>query len=248
MKRYLPLLVLLLLARGAPVFAQEVPSAQPFALVELFTSEGYSSCPPADDLLGVIAFEARQKGQRIYPLAFHVDYWDDLGWPDPFSDRAFSRRQHTYAQVFDPSRVYTPQMIVNGTDAFVGADRERARKSIRTALSRPAPVAVALRSVTWGADSLTVEYEVSGAPSGALLHIALVERGLVTRVPRGENAGRTLRHENVVRAFETVPGGGRGRVALRPPASVVRANASVVGYVQDPGRMTVLGAASAEIR
>lgn len=255
MKCHLPLLALVPVALwiGTSARAEErsaPPSTQPFALIELFTSEGCSSCPAGDDLLGEIASEARQKGQRIFPLAFHVDYWNDLGWVDPFSHPAYSRRQRAYAQVFDPSRIYTPQMIVNGTDAFVGSNRARARNTIRAALSHPAHVAVALMPEAWGTDSLAVAYEVSGAPPGAVLHVALVERGLVSAVPRGENAGRTLRHENAVRAFETVrlDGSSRGRIELKPPPSVVRANASLVGYVQDPDRMTVLGAASAGIR
>ena len=239
-----PLLFLATLGKEGPVFAGEhenSPASRPFAVVELFTSEGCSSCPPADDLLAEIAAEARQKGQRIFPLAFHVDYWNDLGWTDPFSDHAYSRRQHEYAQVFDPRRVYTPQMVVNGADAFVGSDRDRAHRSIRTALSRPSPVAVALKAAPVGSDTLAVTYEVSGAPTDAILNIALIERGLVTRVPRGENAGRTLRHENVVRVFRTLPVGS-GTLRLPIPTAVVRQNSSLVGYVQNPQDMAVLGA------
>ena len=245
----LPLLALAILGLGSPELADSgkiPPAAQPFAVIELFTSEGCSSCPPADDLLAEIAAEARQKGQRIFPLAFHVDYWNDLGWPDPFSDRTYSPRQHEYAQVFDPSRVYTPQMVVNGADAFVGSDRDRAHRSIRAALSRPSPVALALKAVPVGSDTLAVSYAVSGAPTDAVLNVALVERGLVTRVLRGENAGRTLRHENVVRVFRTVSlDSATGTLRLPIPPAVVRQNSSLVGYVQTPENMAVLGAAEA---
>ena len=102
----------------------------PFAVVELFTSEGCSSCPPADNLLGEIVKDAQKGQQRVYCLSFHVDYWNSLGWRDPYSDPAFSRRQREYARAFESVQVYTPQMVVNGSTGFVGSDRTaRASKS-----------------------------------------------------------------------------------------------------------------------
>ncbi len=245
---------LALLLYGVGVFAQEKLRSQagavstlPFAVIELFTSEGCSSCPPADRLLGEIAEEARKKGKRIFSLAFHVDYWDRLGWRDRFSDSAYSRRQRAYARAFDTSDgVYTPQMIVNGVEAFVGSNRERAHRSIERALRRPARVGLAVQSGRdEGSGSVVVEYEVSRATGKAVLHVALVESGLVSDVVRGENAGRRLSHDQVVRVFETVrlKGSGKGRVELKAPETVVSENMSIVAYVQDPKTMAVLGAA-----
>jgi hypothetical protein len=113
-------------------------SAAGVAVVELFTSEGCSSCPPADDILVDIAREARQSKRAIYPLAFHVDYWDQLGWKDPFGSAAYSRRQDDYVAAFGGEGPYTPQMVVNGRVGFVGSRREQAQREIARALEQPA--------------------------------------------------------------------------------------------------------------
>lgn len=232
-------LILVSLLAATATFA-----AEPFAVVELFTSEGCSSCPPADTLLAEIA------GQKnVYALAFHVDYWNYLGWTDPFSDAKFSDRQRAYAGKFRIRSIYTPQMIINGTEEFVGSDRQRAKRAIDAALKKPASVEVKLRAVAAianrgegndprspSAATTTIEYEVTGVSPGSVLNLALVERGLVTNVKRGENAGKTLRHENVVRMFVTKPAG-KGEVEL--PA---KPNTSVIAYVQDAKTMEVLGA------
>ena len=225
----------------------ERTDAPPFALVELFTSEGCSSCPPADLLLGELVQLTQKSRQRIFPLAFHVDYWNRLGWVDPFSDPSYTRRQHLYARALNTEGVYTPQMIVNGVEAFVGSDRRKAYEQIGLALREPAHATVRLKPLGWkGTTRLLVEYEVRGAPLGMELHVALVERGLNSYVPRGENAGLTLPHENVVRAFETVSLSqiGKGEVELKPPSLIKPEQSSLIGYVQDPATMAVLGAAA----
>ncbi|MEL7087271.1 MAG: DUF1223 domain-containing protein, partial [Planctomycetota bacterium] len=106
----------------------------PFAVVELFTSEGCSSCPPAEAVLNRLDRDARQGHQRIFTLAFHVDYWNRLGWTDPFSDRAYSDRQRDYAVTLRERSIYTPQMVVNGTTGFVGSHARRAGQEIGRAL------------------------------------------------------------------------------------------------------------------
>lgn len=221
------------------------PVARPFALVELFTSEGCSSCPPADKLLGEIVAKARTNHERVYPLAFHVDYWNYLGWRDPFSDAAYSRRQEDYAGAVNPHRAYTPQVIVNGREIFVGNDGGRIQQSIDKALAQPASVAVSL-SIR---DGDVVEYEVTGNTRGAVLHLAVVERDLVNKIPRGENAGRTLHHDNVVRAFHTVAlsDASTGRIAIALPRSANREHASVIGYVQDAKSRAILGASGIDL-
>jgi hypothetical protein len=225
-------------------------TAPAVAVVELFTSEGCSSCPPADVLLAEIIQEARKQNRPVFGLAFHVDYWNRLGWTDPFSDAAFSRRQHEYAKAFKSDQVYTPQMIVNGSAELVGSDRARARAGIDAALKRPAKASVKLHpEKAADRDVLPFAYEVTGAPRGAVLNVALVERGLVTKVNRGENAGRTLRHENVVRRFQTrsLDNSAKGTVEFKPPADLVRQNASVIAYVQEANLRTVLGAAAVDL-
>lgn len=218
--------------------AAPTPTAEPVAVVELFTSEGCSSCPPADRLLRDLAARG---DARLFPLAFHVDYWNRLGWRDPFSDAAYSRRQRAYARAVGSGRVYTPQMIVNGQREFVGSRRGEAERAIQHALDAPSRATVELTaSVT--SRTVTVDYGVSNAPKDAVLHLALVQREAEQDIPRGENAGRTLRHANVVRAFETVPAA-TGRQVLALPDDLAAENAAVIGYAQDPATMEVIGAA-----
>ncbi len=226
------------------------PSAEPFAVVELFTSEGCSSCPPAERLLGEIAERAKKDGSRIFPMAFHVDYWNRLGWHDPFSDPAHSRRQRRYARALgSPRRIYTPQMIVNGVEGFVGSNREQAYKSIDRMLSgRDEEIGLVLeaRAEETG-KRIGVSYQVEGKPERAILNVALLEDGITREITRGENAGRRLNHGRVVRAFKSVsldlPGKGRLEVSL--PESMDLNRVDIVGFVQDPESMAVLGAGQA---
>jgi hypothetical protein len=226
-------------------------TGMPFAVVELFTSEGCSSCPPADDLLGEIVKDAEKRQQRVFGLSFHVDYWNSLGWRDPYSDAAFSRRQREYARALKSDQVYTPQMVVNGRTEFVGSDRTRARKQIDLALKQPAPAAVKLtQEEKKDMSSVAFAYEVERAARGSVLNVAVVERGLVSKVKRGENGGRTLRHENVVRAQETslLGDAAKGTVQLKLPADLVRKNSMAIAYVQDSDTWAILGATAVEIQ
>jgi hypothetical protein len=223
-------------------------STKGFAVVELFTSEGCSSCPPADDVLADLATSDRP----VYALAFHVDYWDDLGWPDRFASHDNTMRQRAYARAFGTSGVYTPQMIVDGTEQFTGSDRERAGAAVAHALSHPAAVELVVRPHASGPDAVTVDFEAPLAPPGAVLNVAVVERSAATSVRAGENAGRTLHHANVVRAFVATPfRAPAGSVVLQVPPSLPRDGAELIAYVQQPSSghtgMPVLGATCAQL-
>jgi hypothetical protein len=211
------------------------------AVVELFTSEGCSSCPPADAVLG----DAARDNPSVYALGFHVDYWDNLGWPDRFSSRDATARQHDYAQSFGTSSLYTPQMIVDGTEQFTGSDRHRAESSIARSLARPASVRLSLRAHAVGPDAIAVDFEATGAPADARVAIALVQREATVDVRAGENSGRTLRHTNIVRSFGSVPVT-RSSLTLPVPASLRGGDGEIVAFVQqDAGNgsgMPVLGA------
>jgi hypothetical protein len=222
------------------------PQGEGVAVVELFTSEGCSSCPRADALLNELAGEA---DPRVLTLAFHVDYWDSLGWRDPFASPESTARQRAYATALGDDGVYTPEMIVNGTEAFTGSDRSRATAAIARALGSPSLARLDLSPAPPAArtSTLDVAYRVEGAPPGAVLDVALVEDGLSSRVLAGENAGRTLRHESVVRAWATrVLGPGEGTVTLRPNRAepiVAWERAAVVGFVtQGEARPVLAGA------
>ncbi len=234
---------------GATKFAPK-SSEQSFAVVELFSSEGCSSCPPADRLLGEIVDAATKQQQRIFALAFHVDYWDYIGWNDPFANRAYSDRQREYARAFRNSQIYTPQMIVNGQREFVGSERAKAQASLEWALSQPAGVAVSLdKFESDPSNEVRLSYEVTPTPEDAVLHIALIERDLRNNVRRGENAGRVLHHDNVVRAFKTVSlrEAVKGEITIEIPSAVNLSNSSIIGYVQNLATMKILGATSTEL-
>jgi hypothetical protein len=223
------------------------PDSSGFAVVELFTSEGCSSCPPADALLGEIVESARRGGTRVFPIALHVDYWDQLGWRDPFSDAAYSQRQSAYAQAFRAQEIYTPQMIVNGGEAFVGSDRRRAAAAIAAALSKPAAVRLSLRASVAAEHEIKLNYTLDHPDAGALQLIA-VERGLSSNVARGENGGRTLRHENVARALQTIASpAASGSAVLKLPGDVKIANASVIGFIQNPHSLAIRGASIVDL-
>ncbi|MGC4748193.1 DUF1223 domain-containing protein [Micromonospora sp. DT201] len=219
------------------------------AVVEMFTSQGCSSCPPAEEVLTDIERDARERGQPVFALGFHVDYWDDLGWPDRFADASYTARQETYARAFGTGRLYTPQMVVNGTVEFVGSDHRRAAGAIASALTSTAttPLTLSVQDAD-GGHRVVVDYQAEQPPQRTVLNVALVERDLVSEVARGENAGRTLRQDNVVRAFVSVSlSPERGRMELSVPPDLDPRNATVVGYVQEGGNRTILGATAIDL-
>ncbi|MFA6046043.1 MAG: DUF1223 domain-containing protein [Phycisphaerales bacterium] len=221
------------------------------AVVELFTSEGCSSCPVADKALAALHARTSKAGQPVYTLAFHVDYWNNLGWPDRFSTAAYTQRQHEYARAFGSGSVYTPQAIVNGKAEFVGSESGRLDTEVSKAVATPAPASVKITQEPWDAGgALKINAAVSNAPAGSVLCAALCEDGLVTDVKRGENGGRKLEHEGVVRDFVTSPMSGDGNVSvnLTPPKDLNSAKASIVLYVQDAKTMKVLGANAAALQ
>ncbi len=175
------------------------------AVVELFTSQGCSSCPPADQLLAAVAELNTKRRLPVYCLSFHVDYWNSLGWADPFSDKQYTARQHAYAAKMRSDRVYTPQMVVNGAVEFVGSDAGRAKEAFKAALSRQPSSKVALQTQSLSDGSqIAVRYAVSRSQPREVLNVALAQIAAGNAVPRGENAGKDLSHVNVVRAFQTV--------------------------------------------
>jgi hypothetical protein len=233
-------------ASGAPPEATlALTSASTFggdgvAVVELFTSEGCSSCPSADAVLGDIV---RAHDPRVFPLAFHVDYWNSLGWPDRFSTSDRTDRQRLYAGAFGTGSVYTPQMIVGGVEQFTGSDASHAAESVAHALRAAPSARLTLTPEATGPRDVVVHFHTESAPEGAWVNVAVAEKGLVTHVLAGENRGRTLPHENVVRAFgeKKLGGDSDGAVLLSVPADVDRSRAEVIGYVQASAKEGVRG-------
>src|SRR5258705_7202382 len=162
-----------------------------FALVELFTSEGCSSCPPADDLLAQLSADAVRSGEPVAALSFHVTYWNRLGWTDRFSDEAFTKRQGAYAKQLELRSLYTPQMVVDGEHEFVGSDEDAVKGAVRAALARSRSTRLTLKARP-DRDRITASCEVAGAPEGSVLWGAGADAEDASSPNRGENEGRHL--------------------------------------------------------
>jgi hypothetical protein len=213
----------------AGFLAHPAAAADRPVVVELFTSQGCSSCPPADALLGELA-----QRKDVLALAYHVDYWDRLGWKDPFSSAAATRRQRQYGDQFRLRAIYTPQIVVDGRAEMVGSDRRAVTRAIQAAAA-PAPQFDI--DLVREANDIRVHVGVDAALAGARVQLVGYVRSRTTRVAAGENAGRTLAETNIVVSSQIL---GEGAGDWRVPAAADRAYAVLV-QAQD-GRM--LGAAA----
>ena len=222
--------------------AEASPAPGAVAVIELFTSEGCSSCPAADKVLNDWAAATAKTGARVFPIALHVDYWNSANWSDRFSREAFSDRQQAYAHRMNLHGLYTPQAVIDGVTQLTGSDEAGLGKAVDSALRVASSTTLALATSTAG-DQTRVTWTVHGAPAGAVVDVAIVESGLVSHVEGGENLGRDLRHDNVVRTLVTRPVE-EGTVSLAIPTDVVRTHAGVVAWVQGSGGVGRIVAAS----
>jgi hypothetical protein len=241
-----------LLAATTPASSQTpVPPTGGFAVVELFTSEGCSSCPPADALVARIQQES--KDGPIYILAFHVDYWDRQGWKDAFSDAAYTQRQNQYASWFNLQSIYTPQIVVNGEKEFVGSEEATLRKAISSGLQTTSPARLTLNGIRIDQGKLDWQYltqDTKDASSNNLsLIVAVVQRSASTNVKAGENNGRTLAHVQIVRAFLTskVKGGDKGAGYLPLPQGVNPRDEEIIAFLQNNANGHIIAATSSPL-
>ncbi len=228
--------VLLLLGSQMPGAAQNP------VVVELFTSEGCSSCPPADAVLVELSRQPVTKGAEVILLGEHVDYWNYIGWTDRFSSKQFSERQGEYAKALNAS-VYTPQMVIDGHEQFVGNDLSEVRSRIAAAAKQPKPTQVVL---TWEGDGrLQVSVHSPQATKAEVL-LAITEDGLSTQVGKGENDGKTLHHAAVVRQLsqigETASGNFQKTVDVPRKSDWNATQLKVAVLVQDSASKKILGA------
>lgn len=205
-------------------------------IVELFTSQGCSSCPPADEYLSTLATVPKVGGRAIAPLSFHVDYWNDLGWVDPYSQPAWTERQRNYVHAFREDRIYTPQIVVGGATGMVGTQKQKVAAAIASA-RRPARLAA---SASWAKDHVEI---AATAPADADVFVAVWEDSATIAIEHGENAGTTLTNRRVVRRLERVAAAGKmGRV--RVPIDPAWHGRGAVAFAQRADRRIV---ASAEL-
>lgn len=219
------------------------PASSP-VVIELFTSEGCSSCPPADALLSKLQKAGAVEGAEVLVLGEHVDYWNHLGWADRFSSAALTQRQADYARRFSLDSSYTPQMVIDGHKELVGNDESGVRRQLALAAALPKPAQVKL---AWaGANQLQIDVDAKDV-SGQIL-LAITEDGLSTEVRNGENGGRTLRHSGVVRELREIGTLRGGQFAshekLAAHSDWVNNNLRAVVFVQQAGHRDILGAAS----
>jgi hypothetical protein len=191
----------------APHAAAALSAQRRPVLVELFTSEGCSDCPPADALLGELDAEQFVPGAQAIVLSEHVTYWNHDGWRDPFSFEQMTERQQQYARQFLLSDIYTPQMVVDGSMQFVGNDPAKLRGAVARAAAAPPKLDLMIEGAHEAADG-SIGFAVRAADSGDSLFAAVAENATVSQVAHGENAGRTLHHVAVVRVL-TEFGSGR---------------------------------------
>lgn len=244
---------LVVLPRGNP---RATPAPEPGAgvpiLVELFTAEGCSSCPPADVLLDKMIETQPAAGALLVGLGEHVDYWDQSGWKDRFSSAAFTKRQQQYAAREKSEEVYTPELVVDGGAGFVATDINRVRRAIEHAIAAPHGVIhMALDPRSGDTNKVAVTIEIAQLPSSADdsadLVVAATEDGLRTEVKRGENQGRTLTHAAVVHKMQTVGAVTApeysGRATIDIASQWQRARVRLVAFVQERRSRRVLATA-----
>lgn len=235
---------IILLGFSNPV-KKKISDATPkgFAVVELFTSEGCSSCPPADE---AVAELAKKYTSNVYVLGFHVDYWNYLGWTDEFSAADYSSRQEAYASGLSLSSTYTPQIIVNGTTEFTGSDKSRLYATVDKELTTGNNNTIIEMNAVAGPKDIVVSYKTNAAVKTAL-HIALVQLQASTTVKRGENKGKLLHHIDVVRNFKTVAGT-TGSASISIPEGLAAKDCKIVAFVQSKTDLQITGAGECAIK
>lgn len=223
-------------------------SFTPVAVIELFTSQGCSSCPSADRLLSKTLAEARKNRQAVIALSFHVDYWNRLGWKDAFSEKEYSERQSNYANTFNLNSVYTPQAIVNGTKEFVGSNELQLKAAIGLFLKDNPDAQFKSISAEVQNNSPKVKFMLEGNYNDCIVNIALISLNETTPVKRGENAGEVLTSENIVRQFISIPATESGEIELKSLPLPDINNRAIVAFIQRRNDMKIIGAVMTEIK
>lgn len=231
-------------------FSATVANPTPI-LVELFTSEGCSDCPPADAFLQTLDARQPLPGAHLIVLEEHVDYWDDKGWRDPFSSHALTQRQSEYVErLHVKDGVYTPQMVIDGTEAFVGSNRSEAARALQKEIELP-KVSVEISSLHVENGKVSAHITTAEVPAKAEVLIALALDHAESNVLRGENGGRALQHVAIVKRLATVGKVKKGESFSKDvtlPLENEHESYRLIAFAQEPGEGKVLGAAVAELK
>ena len=232
-------------------------AASPAVVLELFTSNSCSSCPPAYRMLSGLRVDGDSGPIQLIRLDQHVDYWNQLSWVDRYSDAQFTERQQEYARdVFGPEKVYTPQLVVNGRREMIGSDEASARRAIQAAAAEQAlPVNLTVTDRDSRQVQVNIKVGGKGATVPSRIWVALTQNEVVSRVGAGENSGRTLREDGVVRELRPVarldasaaadPAGYSAQLAL--PTGVDVADLHAVAFIRRADNQAIIGATSENI-
>ncbi len=204
-------------------------------VLELFTSQGCSSCPPADELLDNI--KKKHKDQNVFVLSYHVDYWNRLGWKDPFSTAEYSDYQRAYAQQFNSRSIYTPQLVVNGSEHFTGSNEYKAENALQKYSKSKAGNTLVIKDIERKTAAIMFDYEIKGSSFDNVI-LALVVSQRITDISRGENRNRTLKNTNIV-ANRIVKKENSGSISMGIPDWISEKDElSVIAYTQDTSLKT----------
>jgi hypothetical protein len=214
-----------------------------FAVLELFTSQGCSSCPPAD---AVVAKYALENNPNIIPMSFHVDYWNYIGWQDPFSKATFSERQREYAVLMNTQGNYTPQLIINGKYELVGSKESAVYNLVNKELVIRKQHTIAIKKLFLNENHLDLEFALDSEIPNAVVHVALVKKKEFTHIKRGENSGLKQTNYNIVYNFKTVPSSS-DKVSFEFRKEWIATDFLVVAYLQNSKTGKILTAVKSEI-
>ncbi|WP_420551521.1 DUF1223 domain-containing protein [Tenacibaculum aiptasiae] len=214
----------------------------PFVVFQLFTSQGCSSCPPADYLLEQV--KKNTTNSNVIVMSYHVGYWDRLGWKDPFSKKVFTELQYDYARKFNSSSVYTPQLVVNGNEHFTGSNRSKLKRSLRKYTSKNASNAIILSNIHKKDRLINIDYKIKGDLNDKIVSLALVLEEKTTFVKRGENSNRKIKNSNIVINQVSLPIQDKvnGNISLNIPENFdINDNYRIIAFVQNSTNLQITG-------
>jgi len=218
----------------------------PVVVLELFTSQGCSSCPPADILLDEVK---RKFPNEVFALSYHVDYWDYIGWKDPFAQPGHSLKQREYNKKLGYDGNYTPEMVLNGGLHFVGSNQARLYSEINSHLKEKAQNGIQLRNVVAGVNAVSFEYAATGDLGHKLLRAILVIDERTTKVKRGENKNRTLQNSNIVvqEAYLDLEASA-GKASIEIPQLVLESDSLTLVLLVETEHLDITAAAKAQVK
>ena len=235
---------------SSPSFSQNTDKYSGSVVVELFTSQGDINSPPADIILSEIIADAGKNNQPVYGLSMHVDFWNRYGWKDPFSNFKYTTRLTNYTSVLHLSETYTPMVVINGRNVFAGSESKKIKECIASELAKKSTYFPEFTYQVFD-DTLDISYDIKSplvngkSGNDKYINVAIVEKGLVTKVTKGDNAGKSLKNDNVTRLFYTTDlKSQKGLIRVPLKSCKPGENKTLIFYIQEKSSKKIIGAAS----